>query len=291
MHRSLIFSALAAGSWLLSIGCCRLGLGRTEPFAAAAFEEHVRDREKAFGPGFTVLAVPPFVVVGDGPRAWVKQDAEEVVGVAAKLLKAKLFNRDPAAIIDVLMLQSESSYEHHAGSFLGPPSTPYGFYSACDRAIYVNMTLGNGTLVHEMVHAFMEATFPACPTWLNEGMGSLYEHTDLASGELRGRVNWRLHGLKEAIRRKRTIPLADLLSTSRSEFYDRSKAGLHYAMARYLLYCLQERGLLEAFFHRFMADQVKDPTGVETLKSALAEKDLAAFQPRWEAEVLALPDP
>src|SRR5262249_36591367 len=132
---------------------------------------------------------------------------------------------------------------------------------------------------------------PESPTWFYEGLGSLYEHTDMASGALRGRVNWRLNGLKSAILRKKTIPLADLIATSRSEFYDNKRSGLHYAMARYLLFHLQERGLLEAFFHRFLADHEKDPTGVETLKSVLGEKDLAAFQKRWEAEVLTLPDP
>lgn len=276
---------------LLSTGCCRLGLGRTEPLPAAAYEEHARARREAYGAGFTVVVVPPFVVIGDGPSAWVREDADEVVGVAARLLKERFFPRDPAAIIDVLMLQTEASYDLRAGSFFGRPSTPYGYYSPCDRAIYTSMALGNGTLVHEMVHAFMEANFPASPTWFNEGLGSLYEHTDLAAGELRGRVNWRLPGLKGAISRGKTIPLTSLLETSRGEFYDDRRSGLHYAMARYLLFHLQERGLLTTFYHRFVAGHGRDPTGAATLKAVLGEEDLAAFQRRWEKEVLALPDP
>jgi hypothetical protein len=272
-------------------GCCRLGLGRTEPLPAAAFEEHVRERQRSFGPGFTVLAVPPFVVIGDGSPDWVREDANDVVKVAAKALKERFFDRDPAAIVDVLMLATESSYDRYAGSFFARPSTPYGYYSPCDRAIYVNMTLGNGTLVHEMVHAFMEATFPACPTWFNEGLASLYEQTDLASGKLAGRVNWRLPGLQSTILRHKTIPLAELLATSRLSFYAEKKSGLHYAMARYLCFYLQEKGLLERFFHRFVERQAEDPTGTETLKEVLGEKDLSAFQARWEKEVLALSYP
>jgi hypothetical protein len=281
----------ALGLLLLSIGCCRLGLGRTEPLAPAAYEEHARDRRETYGSGFTVVVVPPFVVLGDGPPDWVKADADEVVGVAARRLKERYFPRDPVAIVDVLMLHTEASYDRYAGSFFGRPSTPYGYYSPCDRAIYTNMTLGNGTLVHEMVHALMEANFPSCPAWFNEGMGSLYEHTDLAAGDLRGRVNWRLNGLKSAIKRGKTVPLQSLLETSRGEFYDDRRSGLHYAMARYLLFHLQEKGLLQTFYHTFVANHEKDPTGVETLKGVLGEKDLAAFQQRWEKEVLALPDP
>ena len=287
----MLWRALAIGTLLVSTGCCRLGLGRTEPLPAAAFEEHVRDRRATYGTGFTVVAVPPFVVIGDGSPAWVKEDANEVVRTAAALLKAKLFRRDPAAIIDVLTLQSESSYDRYAASRIGAPSTPYGYYSSCDRAIYVNMSLGDGTLVHEMVHALMEATFPACPTWLNEGLGSLYEHTDLSKGELRGRVNWRLPRLKQAITRGKTVPLEQLAAASRGDFDDEEQSALYYAMARYLCFHLQERGLLETFFHRFLANQGQDPTGMETLKEVLAEKDLSAFQERWEKEVLALPSP
>jgi len=270
------------------LGCCRLGLGRTEPFSAEAYERHIRDKQASFGQGFTVMAAGPFVVIGDGAPEWVAEDARDVVEVAAKRLKERFFPRDPAQIVDVLMLRTESSYDRYAGGFLGAPSTPYGYYSPCDRAIYVNMTLGDGTLVHEMVHAFMDANFPASPTWFNEGLGSLYEHTNLDSGALRGRPNWRLPGLQRAITDKRTLPLADLLATSRSEFYAEKRAGLHYAMARYLLFYLQEKGLLERYYRRFVESHGSDRTGVDALREVLGEKDLTAFQSRWEEAVLAI---
>lgn len=83
--------------WLvLSAGCCSIGMGRIEPFSSAEYDKHIQARQREYGPSFTVLAAPPFVVIGDGPRAWVQQDADEVVTVAAKLLKANFFQRDPA---------------------------------------------------------------------------------------------------------------------------------------------------------------------------------------------------
>lgn len=274
----------------LTSGCCHVGMGRIEPFSAAEYEAHLRERQSDYGPSFTVLVAAPFVVIGDGPRAWVKQDAAEVVAVAAKMLKARFFQRDPAEIIDVLMLQTDASYNAYAGSSIGAPSTPYGYYSPCKRAIYSNMSLGNGTLVHEMVHAFMDANFPASPVWFNEGLGSLYEHTDLDSGELRGRNNWRLPGLKKAIAKGQTIPLEDLFAKGRIAFYG-GNVGLHYAMARYVLYYLQENGRLETYYQQFVANQDEDPTGRATLENVLGEKDLRAFQTKWERFVAALPDP
>jgi len=296
MFRSAVGpSALMRLSWvvvfLLCTGCCRVGFGRLEPFSADEYATHVRAQQREFGSAFTVLAVPPFVVIGDGPRAWVQQDAKEVVQVASNLLKAHFFRRDPAEIINIFMLQTDASYDVYAGSVAGSPSTPYGFYSPCRRAIYSNMSLGNGTLVHEMVHAFMEANFPASPIWFNEGLGSLYEHTDLDSGELRGRINWRLPELKKAIQNGKTIPFEELFSKGRVAFYVEKNRGLYYAMARYLLYYLQEQGLLETYYQQFVANQGADPTGLMTLAKVISEKDLRAFQAKWERFVLALPDP
>ena len=286
MHRALLIAL-----FVLCTSCCRLGLGRLEPFSAAEYDAHVQTRQNEFGPSFTILAVPPFVVIGDGPRAWVKQDADEVVRVAARMLEARFFRRYPAKIIDIWMLQTDTSYDAYAGSLVGAPSTPYGYYSSCKRSIYTNMSLGNGTLIHEMVHAFMEANFPASPVWFNEGLGSLYEHTDLDSGDLRGRLNWRLPGLKSAIAERKTIPLETLLDLGPIGFYNERSQGLNYAMARYLLFYLQEKGLLEVYYHQFVANQDADPTGLLTLAKVLGENDVPAFQAKWEKYVSALPDP
>ena len=38
--------------------------------------------------------------------------------------------------------------------------------------------------MHELVHAFIEGTSPACPASFNEGLASLYEQC----GEHRGRI-------------------------------------------------------------------------------------------------------
>ncbi|HUT31391.1 MAG TPA: hypothetical protein VMX13_16475 [Sedimentisphaerales bacterium] len=54
---------------------------------------------------------------------------------------------------------------------------------------------------------------------------------------------------------------------------------------------MQERGLLAKFYHEFYAGRKKDPAGYATLKKVLGEKDMAAFQKRWEQFVLKLAFP
>lgn len=278
-------------SLLPVMGCCQSLLGTKEPYPPEMLANHIQARKASYGDGWTVLAAPPFVVIGDGLPTDVRLDAEEVVAVAARKLKAAYFERDPPVIVDVLMLKDDASYDRIAGTILGPPSTPYGFYTTCEDKIYVNLTNGNGTLVHEMVHAFMAANFPDCPVWFNEGLGSLYEQPDLAADPIRGKPNWRLPALQDAIRARKTIPLEDLLSLSRWDYTAKKRVGLTYAMSRYLLYYLQEKGLLQTFYRRFVDSQSQDPTGLLTLKSVLGITDLRAFQREWESATLQLTFP
>ena len=53
-------------------------------------------------------------------------------------------------------------------------------------------------------------------------------------------------------------------------------------------YYLQEKGLLTKFYHEFVANAPRDPTGFNTLKRVLGEDDMAGFQKKWEKFVLAL---
>ena len=59
-----------------------------------------------------------------------------------------------------------------------------------------------------------------------------------------------------------------------------------YAYARYLLFYLQEHDQLHDFYDAFRADP-DDRTGTRALEAVLGE-DLASFEPKWRAWVLAI---
>src|SRR5262249_18361159 len=157
------------------------------------------------------------------------------------------------------------------------PTTPYGYYSSTHKALIMNISTGGGTLVHELVHPFMEANFPACPPWFNEGMGSLYEQCGEVGGHIHGYTNWRLPGLQRAIRKKRLPSFQTLTAMDANTFYN----GDNYAQARYLCYYLQEKGLLQKFYQEFLSKQSEDPSGFKSLKKILGETDMDAFKTRW----------
>jgi hypothetical protein len=275
---------------LLVSGCCGGALGRTEPRDPAEYAAHARDLLAGAPPGFSAAISPPFVVLGDGPPEILRADANDLVKWASQRLKADYFTRDPADIVSIWLFEGEESYQRNGNIlFGGTPPSPYGYYSPCDDALIIDISLGGGTLVHEMVHAFMAANFPACPTWLNEGLASLYEQTGERNGHIWGLVNWRLPALKSAIAAGRAPQLEALTKTSTSAFYAQEARGLNYAAARYLCFYLQEKGLLRAFYHRFNAEQGRDPEGGQVLREILGGRSMAAIQKDWEVFVAALP--
>ena len=252
----------------------------------AGHAQQVRDR--VAGKGFHVVIEEPFVVAGDGGKAQVEGFSARTVRWAVKLLKQDFFRKEPERVLEIWLFDGAASYRKHARElFQDTPTTPYGYYSARHGALIMNIATGGGTLVHEIVHPFVAADFPGCPAWMNEGLGSLFEQCHEVDGHIAGLTNWRLDGLQEAIAEGRTIKLSELVATTSGEFYG-ARSGLHYAMARYLLYWLQEKGKLRKFYERFRDGAAEDATGVRTLCGALGVKDLDGFQPGWEKWVLTL---
>jgi len=260
----------------------------TAPADADPLAEHLRALQAKVPEGFTVVPEPPFVVIGDEEPAMVRRRAEQTVRWAVERLKALYFEKDPPQILDIWLFKDKTSYERHVRELFGEePTTPFGYCSPEHGALIMNIATGGGTLVHEIVHPFVAANFPACPAWFNEGLGSLYEQSAERQGRIVGLTNWRLKGLQETIRAGRVPSFQSLTATSDRAFYTEDKE-TNYAQARYLCYWLQEHGLLVKFYHAFRAAAKEDPTGYETLKRVLGGADMAAFQKRWEQFVLRL---
>jgi len=258
-------------------------------FPDADYAAHVKElRKKAPDDKFTIIVTPPFVVIGDETPAAVKHRADGTVAWAVKKLKKAYFAKDPKEILDIWLFKDKDSYEENAQRlFNKKPDTSFGYYSGIDHALVMNIATGGGTLVHEIVHPFMAANFPDCPSWLNEGIGSLYEQSGEENGQIHGYTNWRLSGLQDAIRAKKVPSFKTLCSTGTNEFYEKDR-GTNYAQARYLCYYLQQHDLLKKFYHQFYKNRREDPTGYNTLKSVLARDDMDAFQSDWEQYVLKL---
>ena len=258
---------------------------------AADYAQHIMNlKARLPHDGFTIVLQEPFVVIGDESPSHVRSRAENTVKWATDRLKNQYFARNPDRVLDVWLFKDKASYESNTlRLFDSKPSTPYGYYSPSDNALVMNIATGGGTLVHEIVHPFIEANFPACPSWFNEGLGSLYEQSNSRDNQIIGMTNWRLAGLQRAIKGGTVPSFATLCSTTTSQFYNEDR-GTNYAQARYLCYYLQEHGLLQKYYHQFVANQKEDPTGYQTLRKVLGNqgKDMDAFKKAWQNYVMTL---
>ena len=262
-----------------------LSLAAAAPSAGELTERQAALQAKLGGQGFTVVVEPPFVVIGDESPATVKHHATGILHWSIQLLEAEYFKTRPNKLIEIWLFKNEKTYRKGAKKFFGDePDTPYGYYSSEHDAMVMNIGPGAGTLVHEVVHPYMEANFPNVPSWFNEGLASLYERPSEKKGHIVGLPNWRLPNLKKQIKDGTLPELTKMLGTSRDEFYDAPFDA--YAYARYLLLYLQEQGKLTAFYETFVADKT-DPTGKAALETVLGEK-LPTFEPRWRKWAVAL---
>lgn len=255
----------------------------------AEFNAHiVQLKKKLPSNAFTVIVQSPFVVIGDESPDMVKERSERTVKWAVDRLKQDYFTKDPSFIIDIWLFKDADSYEHHAQLLFGEkPSTPYGYYSSRHKALVMNIATGGGTLVHEIVHPFIEANFPSAPPWLNEGLGSLYEQSGEVDGHIHGSTNWRLPGLQKTIKGGTLQSFKELTALDSNAFYG-DETGVNYAQSRYLLYYLQQKRWLVKFYREFFANRKTDTTGYQTLRRILGNPNMRIFQKQWEKYVMAL---
>lgn len=207
------------------------------------------------------------------------------------------FATRPKKAITVLLFETAAPYEAYCKARWSKPcGTPYGFYSPSDRAIVMNAGPGIGTLTHELVHPVVEADFPGAPTWIDEGIASLYEAFAFTGpGEIRGQKNWRHPALKAALlARGKSFPggppvfpsLPRLVGMSDTEFRG-GKEGLNYATARYFCQWLESKGKLWAFYQAFRDGYATDPTGEKAFTAVLG-KSPDALDEEWAKWVVSL---
>jgi hypothetical protein len=255
------------------------------PTAAELATRKTELEAKLSGQGFTVVVEPPFVVIGDESPATVRHHATGILHWSIHLLEAEYFKTRPNKLIEIWLFRNKDTYMKGAKKFFGDtPDTPYGYYSTEHDAMVMNIGPGAGTLVHEVVHPYMEANFPNVPAWFNEGLASLYERPVEKKGHIAGVTNWRLGGLKKELADKTLPAMAKLLGTTTEEFYNAPFDA--YAYARYLMQYLQDQGKLTEFYTTFLADKT-DLTGKTALEAVVGEP-LETFEPKWRAWAAAL---
>jgi hypothetical protein len=242
----------------------------------------------------TAIVSDVFVVVG--PPGWQGGQFDQSVGLMRSSMAGYMngrFGKKPAQAISVYLFPTGASYEAFCTrKYNAPCIAHFGFYEPGDRYMVMNIGLGLGTLTHEIVHPLVEADFPRAPTWINEGIASVFEQPLLPRpGEIHGGKNWRHPRLKAAltstVEAERDRARLDRLFGMRDETFRGDGEDLHYAMARYVCQWLDERGKLWAFYQRWRDTAADDPTGEKAFKEVVGMTPAEAHVV-WSKWTLAL---
>jgi hypothetical protein len=251
---------------------------RSTAVSAAALARAVRRARVDVPPGLTVEVVPPFVLVSDEPPAQVEARAE-LLARTIRLFQQDYFQTELAEPWEIWGMRDLASYRRVTERLFGrSPETPYGFANGERPALVMNLALGGGTLVHELAHPYLNADIPNLPYWFNEGFASLFEQVGEENGHLVGYVNWRLPTLQYHITQGDLPQLPVFMAQDWWEFQG-ERVALNYAMARYLCFWLQERGLLQTFYRELRARE-GDPTGYETFRRVVGDDE--GFEAEWQ---------
>jgi hypothetical protein len=206
--------------------------------------------------GVFVLAAPPgFDLRGTG-------------GLVSRTLAAyfhERFDKRPAKALTVFLFPSADPYGAYCQKrFHEACLSPFGFFHPEPRFIVMNAGPGLGTLTHELVHPIIESDFPTAPTWLDEGIASLFEAPVMPqAGEIHGVKNWRHPRLIAALgsaKEKSKVSLPALFGMS-DAFFRGDDESLNYVIARTFCLWLDNRGQLFPFYRAFRDGVANDPTG------------------------------
>ena len=152
---------------------------------------------------FDVLTRDPFLIVGLDALVSPNDHYKKGIKDFYRYFMNEYFDHPPRRLL-VTVISSQPHVLVEATNRLYPEVglpvyAPFlGYYNPADNLIMATGgRAGYGTLLHEMIHALIEADFPQAPAWLNEGLASLYERTRWSSGHLDALPNWRMDGMRE----------------------------------------------------------------------------------------------
>lgn len=243
--------------------------------------------KQKLGRGTLITVLDSYVVVA--PPGWTQAELSTSVSLMQNAMTAFYtgrFDKKPERAITVYLFPRAQPYNAFCKAEFNenPCMSIYGFYQPSNRAMVMNAGLGLGTLTHELVHPLVEADFNDAPTWLNEGIASVFEAPVIPrKGEIHGVKNWRYPILREAMRRDPGhVKLSTLFHISDDEFRG-DQESRNYALARYVCQWLDSQNKLWDFYHAFRNGYADDHRGLVAFYSVMqkAPEELDAAFERW----------
>ncbi len=248
-------------------------------------EARIQRAKSELGNRISVHAVKDvFVIIGrEGQVSGAARTAE----LAIEAYLNGRFTRAPDKAVSVYLFPSARPYQAYCMKRWNAPCiSGFGFYGHDERQIVLDVGPGVGTLTHELVHPILESDFPKAPTWIDEGIASLYEGFGLGrKGEIYGVKNWRHPILIAALNdpRQRERAHLEALFGMPNETFRGPDESLNYALARYFCLWMEQKRLLWAFYHQWRDNYDSDQTGQKSFQAVTGQSPSEANKAwqRW----------
>ena len=204
-------------------------------------------------------------------------EVKEKLTAQAKALWNDLFDNRFEQYVAVIVLSEKDATRMLTNAHLGG-----GYDSGSHRLIARQIGY---SLTHEFTHgvhwADQEAHGQVHPMWIQEGLATFTESSDIESGHLIPLPNPRLGPLQDAIRKNKMIPLRKFVEFDQRQYMQ--QPDLCYGEGRYIMMYLYSKGLLRKWYDPSWPATRQIPAGGKALEAVVGkpldeiEKDFVAY--------------
>jgi hypothetical protein len=242
-----------ASALVLALGCAR----SSAPPPVVAEAQLARA-----GPAYRALVMPPFVLVTNAPPS-LEDDAKSLVSAVQERFRADLFDAQPTTTTTIWLFASERAFHEEAGKLGKFDMSP--FYSVTQKPQFARAYFNpfahelfaypehqyglRKTLVHELVHVYVEANHPSAATWIHEGLASLFGYAvRTRSGRVEvGPRMWFPIVMNHTYASAPMPSVERVVDASHVGFHFGADEGGFYEVSAFIIYWLHEHQLLRPF--------------------------------------------
>lgn len=229
------------------------------PIKAKELEKWSKELEKKYNISFKTHTYQKYFNIAYRCTDAQRNHLEYVSKVFFKDTYQKYFKYEPKNPFQIVYFANKDEFVKYT------KSSAYGFYQPSTKTLFTYTGSGEGTLWHELMHAFVDTNIEHnIQQWFSEGLASFYEMGGISNDIfLEGYTNWRQPLLIKMLGKKNNLPLDIFLEEEEMSEDDA------YAKARFLFCYLWINNKMISFVNAYLYELSAQYKGKELTKKTI----------------------